>query len=406
MPNYHIDTHPIFAVNALEKFEDFANFFLNSRVNSHAKSTVRADKARINKLCKIFGEKLILEIRHSDLLRWLMAMEAKYKPKTTVEYLNLLKAIFRIAVYEKVITESPAEMLSVYVEFTSEPEPFSRSELETMSLTPTEFASDHNLIVSAPLIGARMCEMIALKRGDIDLEKGVVHIHSNQVLGEAKATKNIYSDRYVEINDPLRVILTDQLKISADNACMTIEERLRKTNQTKTYQEQYLFVNPCTGLPYRDVKDFSQRIWKQFMRDADALHQQRHGKSIKYRGLSQFRHTYASQALTAGVNPVWLAKQLGHANTDMIFKHYAKWIIEDAQVDNNQAVSHQFSRLIGETKDPIIVGSLKKRAELKSLMQVKQALIYSEDDALKQSIENAICTLEAEIKRFEELNRG
>ncbi|TOF31899.1 hypothetical protein CGJ28_23275 [Vibrio parahaemolyticus] len=187
---------------------------------------------------------------------------------------------------------------------------------------------------------------------------------------------------------------------------MTIEERLRKTNQTKTYQEQYLFVNPCTGLPYRDVKDFSQRVWKQFMRDADALHQQRHGKSIKYRGLSQFRHTYASQALTAGVNPVWLAKQLGHANTDMIFRHYARWIKEDAQVDNNQAVSHQFSRLIGETKDPIIVGSIKKRAELKSLMQVKQALAYSEDNALKQSINNAIRTLEAEIKHFEEINHG
>lgn len=142
------------------------------------------------------------------------------------------------------------------------------------------------------------------------------------------------------------------------------------------------------------------------MADASALHQQRHGKPIRYRGMSQLRHTYASQALSAGANPVWLAKQLGHANTDMIFKHYAKWIKEDAQVDNNQAVSHQFSRLIGETKDPIIVGSLKKRAELRSLIQVKKALVYSKDETLKRSIENAIRTLEAEIKRFEELNRG
>ncbi|WP_212578628.1 hypothetical protein, partial [Vibrio parahaemolyticus] len=100
-------------------------------------------------------------------------MEEKYKPKTTVEYLNLLKGIFRLAVNEKVISTSPAESLHVYVEFEASPDPFSRAELETMALTPTEFESDHNLIVSTPALGARMCEVIALKRGDVDIEQGV-----------------------------------------------------------------------------------------------------------------------------------------------------------------------------------------------------------------------------------------
>ncbi|MCX4121834.1 tyrosine-type recombinase/integrase [Vibrio parahaemolyticus] len=406
MPNYNIDSQSIFTHHTLEKFEDFAWLFFSSRENTHEPATLRSDKARINKLCKIFGSMLISTIRHSDLLRWLMAMESKYKPKTTVEYLNLLKGIFRLAVHEKAITESPADALHVAVEPYSDPDTFFRPELETMSVVPTQFISDHNLIMSNVMAGARMCEWLSVKCSGVDLIKGTVRINSNQVLGDAKSTKNKYSERYIEMSEPLKVILTEQMKLSANNPEMTIKERLRKSNRTKTYQDQYLFVNPRTGLPYRDVKDFSQRVWKQFMADASALHQQRHGKPIRYRGISQLRHTYASQALSAGANPVWLAKQLGHANTDMIFKNYAKWIKEDAQIDNNQAVSHQFSRLIGETKDPIIVGSLKKRAELKSLMQVQQALIYSEDDALKQSIENAIRTLEAEVKRFEELNHG
>ncbi|PTP19724.1 hypothetical protein CWO07_24545 [Vibrio splendidus] len=406
MPNYHIDTHPMFEKRTLEKFEDFALLLLDSRASNHEKSTLRSDKARINKLCEIFGLLPIADIKHSELVIWLMNMEGKYKPKTTVEYLNLLKAVFRLAVYEKVITESPAESLHVDVEPTSEPAPFYRLELETMSLTPTEFISDHNLVMCAPMIGARMCELIALKRGDVNLAKGVIHIHSNQVLGEAKATKNHYSDRYVEISEPLKIFISEQMKLSYQNAEVTVKEKLRKTTQTKTYKEQYLFVNPRTGLPYRDVKEFSQRVWKQFMFDANALHQQRHGKSIQYRGLSQFRHTYASQALTAGANPVWLAKQLGHANTDMVFRHYAKWINEDVQIDNNQVVSHQFSRLIEESKDPIIVGSLKKRTELKNLKQAKQTLVYSENKALKTSIENSIRKLEAEITRFEAVNHG
>ncbi|MEZ8106029.1 tyrosine-type recombinase/integrase [Vibrio cortegadensis] len=402
MPNFHIDTYLLFTSNSLEKFEEYANLFFSSREKTLATSTLRADKARINKLCKIFGDKLILEIRHSDLLRWLMAMEAKYKPKTTVEYLNLLKGIFRLAVHEKIIQESPAEALHVVVESVSTPDPFYRSELETMGLTPTEFESDKNFIMSCVMIGARICEWLAVKRSDVDLVNGRVHIRSNQVLGEAKATKNRYSDRYVEINEPLAVILSDQMKISIQNSEMTIEEKLRKTTRTQTYKDQYLFVNPRTGLPYRDVKDFSQRVWKGFIKDADALHQQRHGVSIRYRGSSQLRHTYASQSLSSGVNPVWLAKQLGHTNTDMVFKHYTKWIREDAQVDNNRAVTHQFSQLIEGTKDPIMVGSLKKRAELKNLLQAQQAFAFSEDEALKQTIDNSILALQTEIARFEE----
>ncbi|MEZ8582808.1 hypothetical protein AB6D24_23750, partial [Vibrio splendidus] len=151
MPNYHIDTHPIFEKRTLEKFEDFALLLLDSRASNHEKSTLRSDKARINKLCEIFGLLPIADIKHSELVIWLMNMEGKYKPKTTVEYLNLLKAVFRLAVYEKVITESPAESLHVDVEPTSEPAPFYRLELETMSLTPTEFISDHNLVMCAPM---------------------------------------------------------------------------------------------------------------------------------------------------------------------------------------------------------------------------------------------------------------
>ena len=38
------------------------------------------------------------------------------------------------------------------------------------------------------------------------------------------------------------------------------------------------------------------------------------------------RHTYKTVALMNGVNPAYIARKLGHANTAMLFKHYAKWI--------------------------------------------------------------------------------
>lgn len=50
--------------------------------------------------------------------------------------------------------------------------------------------------------------------------------------------------------------------------------------------------------------------------------------SIRYRACAayQTRHTFATLALMAGVNPAYIARQLGHANTAMLFKHYSKWI--------------------------------------------------------------------------------
>lgn len=47
---------------------------------------------------------------------------------------------------------------------------------------------------------------------------------------------------------------------------------------------------------------------------------------IRRRPAYNTRHTYATVALMAGVNPAYIARQLGHANTAMLFKHYAKWI--------------------------------------------------------------------------------
>ncbi|RUB35102.1 site-specific integrase, partial [Pseudomonas aeruginosa] len=38
----------------------------------------------------------------------------------------------------------------------------------------------------------------------------------------------------------------------------------------------------------------------------------------------------ASQMLSSGIaTPEWIADQMGHTSTAMIFKHYAKWISKD-----------------------------------------------------------------------------
>lgn len=48
---------------------------------------------------------------------------------------------------------------------------------------------------------------------------------------------------------------------------------------------------------------------------------------MRYRVPYQTRHTYTTLALhLAGTLPGYVARQLGHANTGMLFRVYSKWI--------------------------------------------------------------------------------
>ena len=40
----------------------------------------------------------------------------------------------------------------------------------------------------------------------------------------------------------------------------------------------------------------------------------------------QLRHTCATLWLSAGENPLWIARQLGHSSVEMLFRVYARWV--------------------------------------------------------------------------------
>ena len=52
---------------------------------------------------------------------------------------------------------------------------------------------------------------------------------------------------------------------------------------------------------------------------------------VRHRGANQCRHTFASQLLSSYVPVEWVARQLGHADTTMVRKHYGRWIPNDTK---------------------------------------------------------------------------
>ncbi|MEZ9008125.1 MULTISPECIES: tyrosine-type recombinase/integrase [unclassified Vibrio] len=380
-------------------FSYFAELFKISKKNVHQKSTQVADCSKLNILCDTFGEMNVQDLLASDVLYWVDSVDDNYKNKTINEYFRLLRAAFALAQGDKLIVETPMLKISnrSIADEAPEPNPFTLTELETFKLVDSECHSTKNLIEAMTACGARISEMIALKESNVDLNKRQLHIQSAQVLGVSKCTKTKSGNRVIEINDILYPILERQLDIAKQFDAVDIKKTGRNGKQITHETERYLFIDTIRGCHFKDVKEFSQRYWYKFLTKANELHIERTNEGIQSRGVSQLRHTFASQALTAGVNKNWLAGQMGHTDTGMIDKVYARWMTEDAS-DQTQKINQHFSKLVESTTDPILVPGLKKRVELKQLLLIQSELKNSEDHELKAIIDSKIKHMMQELE--------
>ena len=84
---------------------------------------------------------------------------------------------------------------------------------------------------------------------------------------------------------------------------------------TRGTEEDSIFTSPSTRARWHE----DRALAKAFRKACAAA-------NVRYRYPYQLRHTFASWALSSGENPLWVAKQMGHANVAMIFKHYGRYM--------------------------------------------------------------------------------
>jgi integrase len=77
---------------------------------------------------------------------------------------------------------------------------------------------------------------------------------------------------------------------------------------------EYVFCN-LMGQPL-DNKNFSDRIWYPLLRHL----------GLNKRRPYQMRHTAATLWLASGEAPEWIARQLGHTSTEMLFRVYSRYV--------------------------------------------------------------------------------
>ena len=160
-----------------------------------------------------------------------------------------------------------------------------------MDCTPWPYKDFFKLSI---LTGLRTGEALGLRFDDFDLGKRVIHVQRSLTGGTIGTTKTLAGERDVPILRPVM-----ELYLARD-----------RVNRRSS---PWFFFSVNRGI--LGLKKIRQ-IWTDFL---DKV-------GIEPRVLYATRHTFASLAIAAGEDPLWVAKILGHERPDQLFLKYASYL--------------------------------------------------------------------------------
>lgn len=154
-----------------------------------------------------------------------------------------------------------------------------------------------NYLIVRFFTGLRSGEANGLKWKFIDFERRQILVRETFVDGKTEYTKTDGSQREIDMSQVVFDALQAQYR--------TVE---------KNGENDYVFCFRG-GLPIYN-KNFVNRIWNPLFEELE----------ITRRRPYNMRHTAATLWIASGEAPEWVAKQLGHTTTEMLFKVYSRYV--------------------------------------------------------------------------------
>jgi integrase len=236
--------------------------------------------------------------------------------------LTPLRAVLDRALNDDVIDRNPLDKIKVgklvgraQARSDYRVDPFSNDEINAVLTAAVDYDPRiRNLLQFAFYSGLRTSELFGIRWSDVDFRKGIMRVQRAVVERRVKETKTTAGIREL---------------ILLPNALIA----LRGQKQYSFVGGDYVFVRPKRRGPFIDYEHL-ERPWKYILKRA----------GVRYRNPYQTRHTYASQLLSGGENALFVAQQMGHKTTEMVMRHYARWVEQ-----GERAHQHVFVAKFGQT---------------------------------------------------------
>lgn len=182
-------------------------------------------------------------------------------------------------------------------------EPFTLQEVNLILNTVRE--DMRNYYIVRFFTGMRTGEIDGLKWKYVDLERRQILIRSTIVAGiEEEDGKTYDSIRDIEISE-------------------VVCQALKRQRLVTFRRSDYVFCN-SVGQPL-DHNNVTKRVWYPLLRHL----------GLARRRPYVTRHTAATLWLAAGENPLWIARQLGHSSTEMLYKVYGRFVPNLTRLDGS-----------------------------------------------------------------------
>ena len=169
--------------------------------------------------------------------------------------------------------------------------------------------------------GLRTAEIDGLKWKYVDFRRRKILVRETRVQGIMEPTKNNGSFRDIEMSKVVFDAFEMQKKQTGNN--------------------EFVFCNREGNPLSHDT--VSRYIWHPLLRHL----------GLKPRRPYQTRHTAATLWLASGESPEWIARQMGHTTTEMLFKVYSRYVPNLTRQDGSA-----FERLL---EDRINLGNIETK---------------------------------------------
>lgn len=303
-------------------FSDFADQWVQERSIEWRRSHIRSLLSTLDGRIKpYFGNKVVSSITKTDILAFRAALAKEpgrgdkvgLSPKRINEIMGTLRQILAEAADRFEFTSPAMNIKRLRVKKT-DVQPFTLDQVQTILATVRPDFKDYLQVRF--LTGMRTGEINGLKWKYVDFDHRLILVRETHVLGEDDYTKTDGSQRDIRMSQP-------------------VYEALKRQQAITGRASDYVFCN-LLGEPL-DNTNFTKRVWYPLLRHL----------GYELRRPYQTRHTAATLWLAAGEAPEWIAHQLGHTSTEMLFKTYSRYVPNMTRQDGS-AMDRLLASRMGE----------------------------------------------------------